>query len=194
MPLQISTFPVKVGTAHVSFHDGFNDPRSGGTHQAVDIGGPVGLRIVSTTAGRVVRSWRTHHDRREPLPGVPAAPQGRGGNWVLIIDANNNVHYYAHMLRPAVAEGASVTAGADIGLLGNTGAALRHPHLHYQVWNANNRTAAEIASLEFTGPFGAAINPYFELVRVSGRTAGASGGVIFNAPAHAHRGHARHAH
>ena len=190
VPLTLSVFPLTVGIQHCSFHDGFNDPRPSGTHQAVDIAGPIGLPVVSTVAGRVVRTWCTHHDRRAVLRGVPSAPVGRGGIWVLVLDAQNTAHYYAHLLSSAVLEGAAVSAGTKLGLLGNTGAALRHPHLHYQTWNAGNCSAEERASLNFTTPFGQAINPYSELVRVSGVPASASGGVILNPPTHVtHRRH-----
>ncbi len=195
MALQLTAFPVKVGTAHASFHDGFNDPRPGGLHQAVDIGGPMGLSIVSTTAGVVIREWRTHNEHRTIRPGVALTPSGRGGRWVIVLDQQNFVHYYAHLLDARIAVGERVTPGRLLGTLGDSGAAHGHPHLHYQVWNASNRTQEERASGIFTGPFGSAVNPYAELVRVSGVVAGSSGGVVFNPPSRpSHRPHRPHGH
>lgn len=195
MPLQLTAFPIKVGAAHASFHDGFNDQRRGGSHQAVDIGGPIGLSVVSTTGGVVIRKWRTHSDRHTVRPGGTSVPVGRGGRWVIVLDSQNFVHYYAHLLEPRVTVGQRVLAGMLLGLLGDSGAAHRHPRLHYQVWNASNRTEPERTSGTFTGPLGSAVNPYAELVRVSCMTAGASGGVIFNPrPAASHRPAHPHSH
>jgi peptidoglycan LD-endopeptidase LytH len=137
---------------HITFSDDFDAIRPGGKHDAIDIFGAVGLWVVATTDGTVVETWRY---RGENLPG--AGESHRGGNFVRLIDTEDNVHYYAHMRDPSLARsGDMVFAGALLGFLGHSGVC-GCPHLHYQV----------------RGPYplnpgrgGRAINPYNELRRL----------------------------
>jgi murein DD-endopeptidase MepM/ murein hydrolase activator NlpD len=175
MPLTLHQFPLLVGNSRVSFINSFGDNRrrSGLGHDAIDIGAPLGTTIVSSTPGKVLRQW-VSKKTRETVTGCGWSD--RGGNIVLILDqTNNHVHYYAHMQsQPLVSPGADVAVGQPIGAVSNTGAlADGGPiHLHYQVWAVRPGSAAEIQSLTFTRPLGAAVNPYPELRRLA-RSAGA---------------------
>jgi murein DD-endopeptidase MepM/ murein hydrolase activator NlpD len=99
-------------------------------HHAVDILGDLGLIIVSPTDGTVARVFIDINNERHP--GVVRLTGG--GNIVVILDRAGYMHYHAHMLKPAcVRAGQQVFAGQQIGLVGRSGRAGPHPHLHYQV-------------------------------------------------------------
>lgn len=127
-------------------------------HNAIDIMGAIGLRIVATCSGRIAQSWRT---RGGEQPGVGRDPRSRGGGYYVMVidDVENYYHYYAHLQEePRVNEGDYVSAGTLIGSLGDTGKARgTPPHLHYQV----SRRSSE------TGALRSFLNPYEELVRLA---------------------------
>ena len=54
------------------------------------------------------------------------------GNLVVVTDANNCRHYYAHLAMISVNEGQPVSVGTIIGVMGNTGNSFG-AHLHYEV-------------------------------------------------------------
>ena len=128
------THPVEI-----SFGRGFGQGRNHGadSHNAIDIMGAPGLRIVASCSGVVAETWRT---RDGEFPG--AGTSADGGNFVMIIDDRDGLfHYYAHMQnRPLVTPGKRVTSGTLLGSLGDTGRARgTPPHLHYQVSHRNAR-------------------------------------------------------
>jgi murein DD-endopeptidase MepM/ murein hydrolase activator NlpD len=99
-------------------------------HNAVDILGDLGLIVASAVDGTVARVFTDFHG--EPHRGTVFLPGG--GNIVVIIDTAGFMHYHAHLLKPSsVQAGQRVFAGQQIGLVGRTGRAGPHPHLHYQV-------------------------------------------------------------
>ena len=85
-------------------------------HQGVDIGGGYGANIVAADSGTVITS----------------AYSSSYGNYVVISHGNGMTTLYAHMSSRKVKEGASVTKGQLIGLIGSTGVSTG-PHLHFEV-------------------------------------------------------------
>lgn len=142
----------------ITFGRSFGADRNQGqdAHNAIDIMGARGLRIVAACAGTVAHSWRTRNGEH---PGV--GNSSGGGNFVVIIDSNQGYyHYYAHMQAPStVRSGQTVVAGQLLGYLGDTGKARgTPPHLHYQVSIRNDR-----------GMLQSFLNPYPDLFRLAAR-------------------------
>ena len=114
-----------------SFDDGWAFPVGGGpalvsvahTHHdypAADIAAPEGSPVYAIAQGVVLRSWT----QPDPKCGIGFTMQTFDGQtWT-----------YCHLayLEPAVLPGASLPAGASVGLVGSTGDATG-PHLHLQL-------------------------------------------------------------
>lgn len=85
-------------------------------HQGIDIAGDVGLPVVATADGRVVKSGWTE------------------GYGILVeIDHGNGLStIYGHNSQSAVSPGQNVQKGQLIAYVGNTGKSTG-PHLHYEV-------------------------------------------------------------
>jgi murein DD-endopeptidase MepM/ murein hydrolase activator NlpD len=84
-------------------------------HQGIDQGASTGTPIGASKAGTVIYAgW-----------------QGGYGNLVLIDHHDGVVTAYAHQSRMAVSRGQSVSQGATIGYVGNTGNSTG-PHLHFE--------------------------------------------------------------
>lgn len=89
-------------------------------HNGLDFGIPVGTEIKSTMDGNVVYAgWNN---------------QGYGN--LVIVEHGDYKTYYAHLSSIPVSVGDSVSAGATIGLSGNTGNSTG-PHLHYEIRRNN---------------------------------------------------------
>jgi murein DD-endopeptidase MepM/ murein hydrolase activator NlpD len=92
-------------------------------HDGIDLPAPVGTPIYAPEAGVVDR--------------VDHAGAGRGevnGNAVFVKSAGHR-WAFLHLSRVLVAPGATVRAGQNVGLVGDTGRTTG-PHLHLQVWDA----------------------------------------------------------
>lgn len=186
MPLRIETFPVVFAGTRIHFFDGFESDRRGRAHQAIDISSSRGTPVVCSVEGTVIRSWTA---RRNRTTVTGCGWSDAGGNVIVVLDRSGYVHYFAHLNQtPLVRAGEQVQPGTALGQIGNTGsiAAGSHPHLHYQVWMVGSGRESETAAGVFTRPFGAAINPYSELVRTAravGAAVGRTGGVFIRAAA-----------
>ena len=102
-----SGMPVSGGRLTQNFHSG---------HNGLDIGVVVGTPVKTTMDGKVIHAgWNT---------------QGYGN--LVIVENGKYRTYYAHLSSIPVAVGDTVTAGATIGLSGNTGNSTG-PHLHYEI-------------------------------------------------------------
>jgi len=89
-------------------------------HNGLDFGIPVGTEVKSTMDGNVVYAgWNN---------------QGYGN--LVIVEHGDYKTYYAHLSSIPVSVGDSVSAGATIGLSGNTGNSTG-PHLHYEIRRNN---------------------------------------------------------
>jgi murein DD-endopeptidase MepM/ murein hydrolase activator NlpD len=103
--------PVGSGVLTQNYHSG---------HNGLDIGIPVGTPIEATMDGKVVHAgWNN---------------QGYGN--LVIVENGSYRTYYAHLSSIPVTVGDVVTAGATIGLSGNTGNSTG-PHLHYEIRKNN---------------------------------------------------------
>lgn len=89
---------------------------STGHHTGVDLAVPVGTPVMSVRAGVVIMS----------------TTDAKYGTYVLIRHAEHQYTLYAHLSRPEVEQGATVSAGQEIGLSGATGN-VTGPHLHFEV-------------------------------------------------------------
>lgn len=140
------------------FGNSFDHMRNNGRnrHDAIDIFGPMGVRVVATTGGHVAKFWRVSGRN---IPGLGTTATGDGGYYVVLIDRNTGFyHYYSHLAGPSqLRPGSLVTAGQLVGYLGDSGRARGNPHLHYQVSIRNSHRAAS----RF-------LNPYNELRRLAG--------------------------
>ena len=95
----------------------YGDKRKGGhIHKGIDFAAPASTPIQSVCTGRA---------------SVRYEPNGFG-NYVVVQDASGRLHYYGHMSRTAVKDGAIVFRGSRIGYVGSTGKSTG-PHLHYGV-------------------------------------------------------------
>lgn len=93
----------------------------------------------------VLKMWRLHRGvdlRAELMSPLVATHNGvaqvsfspSGGNEVRIVGADGTVARYLHLTRATVEPGASVSAGQQVALSGNTGHASAAPHLHFEVY------------------------------------------------------------
>ncbi|MDP8929822.1 MAG: peptidoglycan DD-metalloendopeptidase family protein [Actinomycetota bacterium] len=121
-----------------TFSDTWGAPRSGGRrHQGTDIFAPHGADVVAIVNGVV--------DQR----GYGAS----AGWWLMLRGDDGTSYWYLHLQRYAVADGARVSAGQQIGSNGDTGNAQgTPPHVHFEQHPGG----------------GAAVNPYPLLRRVCG--------------------------
>jgi murein DD-endopeptidase MepM/ murein hydrolase activator NlpD len=112
-----AAFPVD-GT--YDFGTAVNGFGGGRNHKGQDILAKCGTPVLAAQAGRV--SW--------------VRSEGAAGNYAVISAADGASHVYMHLLKPAtIAEGARVTAGQQIGQVGQTGRASAC-HLHFELWTA----------------------------------------------------------
>jgi murein DD-endopeptidase MepM/ murein hydrolase activator NlpD len=111
-------FPV-AGRTSRSIGSFFGDPREGGRreHHGVDIFAPRGTPVVASAEAYVSR--------------VDTTPVGGRVIWLRDSERRASI-YYAHLHELLVREGATVSPGDTIGLVGNTGnARTTPPHLHF---------------------------------------------------------------
>jgi peptidoglycan LD-endopeptidase LytH len=117
----VYAFPV-VGKTHLAIGSVFGDPRDGGRrrHEGVDIFAKKGTPVIAVADGRITR----------------VQDRGLGGKVVWQWDNQRNINiYYAHLDSQLVVPGQSVNIGDIVGLVGNTGNAIRTPpHLHFGIY------------------------------------------------------------
>jgi len=90
--------------------------RWGSTHTGTDIGAPSGTPIKAVAGGTVIFSgWK-----------------GTLGKFIVVDHGNGIQSYYAHCSSLLVSKGDSVSAGQQIGKVGNTGRSTG-PHLHFEI-------------------------------------------------------------
>ncbi len=89
----------------------------GRRHPAIDLAGPLGTPVYSTTRKQRV---------------IFAGRRGGYGNLVIARDAQGRQHYYGHLQRIVARVGAMLDQGDLLGRLGSTGRSTG-PHVHYEV-------------------------------------------------------------
>lgn len=120
-----STAPIKINVSGdmtcpvagpVSFVDSWGAPRSGHTHQGVDMMADYGTPIVAIVSGTITY----------------AAYDGSGGNMLFLSGSDGNDYWYMHNQENFVGEGSQVKVGQQIATVGDTGNAAGTPHLHFE--------------------------------------------------------------
>ncbi|OPX93880.1 MAG: Murein DD-endopeptidase MepM [Pelotomaculum sp. PtaB.Bin104] len=128
------------GYYHITSHFGDTEGRDH-VHQGIDIACPVGISVVSTSAGKVIYAgWQNPADTTE------------GFGMYVCVEDNLHMYYYGHLSQITVSAGQDVNQGDTVGFSGNTGSSTG-PHLHFQI---NNLTA--------NGDKGQAIDPLTVLI------------------------------
>jgi murein DD-endopeptidase MepM/ murein hydrolase activator NlpD len=112
-------FPIRGKHSFGSAGSGFGSGRAGHTHQGHDVFARCGTPLVAARGGTVQR--RAYH----PL----------SGNYLIVDGDGTDIDYaYMHMAkRSPLRQGDKITAGQQIGLVGDTGNA-RGCHLHFELW------------------------------------------------------------
>jgi murein DD-endopeptidase MepM/ murein hydrolase activator NlpD len=100
----------------VSFVDSWGAPRSGHTHQGVDMMANYGTPLVAIASG---------------TPSY-VAYDGSGGNMIFLDGDDGNSYWYMHNQENFVSVGQHVEVGEQIGTVGDTGNAAGTPHLHFE--------------------------------------------------------------
>ena len=100
----------------VSFVDSWGAPRSGHTHQGVDMMADYGTPLVAITSGTATY----------------VAYDGSGGNMIFLDGDDGNSYWYMHNQENFISEGQHVEVGESIGTVGDTGNAAGTPHLHFE--------------------------------------------------------------
>lgn len=112
--------PVR-GASPQELSPSFGAPRYAGPHEGIDIVAPFGTPVVAAAGGVVIGN----------------RPTAIGGNVVWLMGAGRRMYYYAHLreLAPGMHMGRFVTAGEQIGTVGDTGNAVgTPPHLHFAIY------------------------------------------------------------
>lgn len=106
---------------------GFRPP-SRPYHAGTDVANNQGTALWAARAGTVV-GVRTNSYPGDPREGLLP---GRTGNAVLIEHSGGYLTYYGHMHTVSVSNGQSVSGGAQLGTMGETGNATG-PHVHFEL-------------------------------------------------------------
>ncbi len=133
----LKVFPVNGKNQLTKSWGAFRASLQGQSHQGEDIMAANGTPTVAVADGTIKRLTRTE--------------TGLGGIYIWLIDNAGNEYYYAHLadIAPGLDAGSKVTAGQQIGTVGNTGdARYGAPHLHFEVHPGG----------------GSAIDPYPDLI------------------------------
>lgn len=86
-------------------------------HKGIDVGAPMGAKIVASNSGKVVTS---------------SYNAGGYGNYVIVDHGGGYMTVYAHLSRKSVGVGQMVSRGQTVGLCGSTGRSTG-PHLHFEI-------------------------------------------------------------
>lgn len=110
-------------------------------HGGIDIVGDDNTTVYAVEAGTVtmISIW----------DGKTKAGTQSYGNLVVVTDAGGCRHYYAHLQSIAVSKGQAVSAGTQIGIMGNTGNSFG-AHLHYEV-RTGQTTATRVNPADHCG-------------------------------------------
>ncbi|MGH2941950.1 MAG: M23 family metallopeptidase, partial [Solirubrobacteraceae bacterium] len=109
----------------------FGAGRVGHIHEGQDISAAAGTPVVAPYAGTVSRT---------------AFQASGAGEYVVLDGTDGRAYFFAHCLRrsTAVTEGAAVTAGQRLCLVGATGTTSGATHLHFEIWQGGWRVSGGI--------------------------------------------------
>ena len=93
-------------------------PKAGAStdHKGIDIGASMGESVIAAAAGRV----------------TTVAYSGARGYYIVVVHGNGYETLYQHLSRQDVRTGDMITAGQQIGAVGETGISTA-PHLHFEI-------------------------------------------------------------
>lgn len=116
------------GKKYITSRFGIN--RGSYSHGGIDIGAPMGAKVVAGKAGKVSSCYNgcSHNYGKSGSCGCG----GGFGNNVYIDHGGGYVTIYGHMRKITVSKGQTVTAGQKIGEVGSTGWSTG-AHLHYEL-------------------------------------------------------------
>ena len=109
----------------------------GSGHNGIDMGVPVGTKLLAALSGTVIGTGDT-----DAVRGCYS-----WGKWILIKHNNGLTTMYAHLSHISVAEGQSVQTGDVIGFSGNTGYSTG-PHLHFTVYASDGVSVQTLGALQ----------------------------------------------
>ena len=119
--------------AKTTLWDNYGDPRGNGSHAGIDLENPWRAPVVAVEDGRV-KYWESG------LGGCMLYHYGASGTTYMYIHLNNdltprndNKGDCMEDVAFAVPDGAKVTAGQQIGFVGDSGDAAGNPHLHFEM-------------------------------------------------------------
>ncbi len=112
-------------TRGFSWGNGFGAPRSGHSHQGIDLMGRRGTPIYAIESGYVLRARR----------------QGNGALTIVLQGASGSKYFYGHNTSNYVSAGTRVTAGQTIASMGDSGSP-GAIHLHFEYWRSGGESAA----------------------------------------------------
>src|SRR4051812_18187583 len=129
------TWPIR-GPVITSYRNS-DDPYAAGQHRGIDIGAPVGARVVAATAGTVTFAGVVGSS------GLTVSERTADGRFDLS---------YLHLSSAAVHRGDVLSPGAAVGAVGVSGRrSVLAPHLHFGVREAGSRSAYR-DPLDFLAP------------------------------------------
>lgn len=100
----------------------FHEQRATHLHQGIDIAANMNAEVVASAQGKVIfRGWENPNNHKQGY-----------GQYITIDHGNGLVSLYGHLNRILVSYGQTVSAGAQIGLVGSTGSS-DGPHLHFEI-------------------------------------------------------------
>lgn len=120
------TWPIR-GPVLTAYRNG-DDPYAAGQHRGVDIGAPVGTRVVAASAGTVTFAGVVGS------AGLVVSERTADGRFDLS---------YLHLSSAAVRRGDVVSGGSPVGAVGTSGSSrsVEAPHLHFGVREAGSASA-----------------------------------------------------
>ena len=110
-------------------------------HGGIDIVGDDNKNVYAVESGKVTMISKWDGKTKEGTQSY--------GNLVVVTDANNCRHYYAHLQSIAVSKGQAVSVGTQIGVMGNTGNSFG-AHLHYEV-RTGKTTSTRVNPADYCG-------------------------------------------
>ena len=118
------------------------------THNGIDIsdGGINGAAACAAGSGTVLRvgTGCGHNFGKNYNCGC----NGGYGNYVMINHGNGLYTLYAHLAKPTVSAGQSVSVGQQVGVIGSTGHSTG-PHLHFEVYVGGSSSANRVNPINY---------------------------------------------
>ena len=106
-------------------------------HNGIDIGVPLGTKVISALSGQVIGTGNT-----DEIPGCYS-----WGKWIVVRHNNGLTTLYAHLSQISVREGQTVNTGDLLGYSGNSGFSTG-PHLHFTIYASDGMVIQKLGDLQ----------------------------------------------